>query len=428
MARVYTAFVGCKVSQADAEGLAAALAGDGHVRVELAADAEMAVVVTCCVTGEAERKSRQLVNRLAAGGRPVVVTGCAAVYRPEQFVAPGVAVAARPDVGAVVGRLASASASGARGIRAHDGRAAERVVGAVQAAVPAAKRPRTRFTLKAQDGCSCTCAYCAVRLARGPLWSLPLGQAVEAARVGLAAGCGEIVLSGINFGLYRDADGVDLAALVGVLVDLPGLLRLRLSSVEPVHLQEPLLRALTHPKVARHLHVPLQSADDGVLAAMRRPYDFAQYRERLATVRCILGDVMISTDVIIGFPGESEAAFDRTLAAISPAAGLFGRVHVFPYSRRPGTAAAELTPLAPEEVHRRQAAALAAAAAARRAAAAAEVGHEAEVLVEDRVADLWRGYTSKYTRCYFSGDVRPGTLARVAVQDIFDDGVRGVVA
>jgi threonylcarbamoyladenosine tRNA methylthiotransferase MtaB len=435
MTRVYTAFVGCKVSQADADGLGAALEQDGHARAE-AADAEVAVVVTCCVTAEAERKSRQLVNRLAAGGRPVVVTGCAAAYRPEQFATPGAVVAARPDVVAVVrgagDAVGSTSSSGiADGSLLVEDASAIGVrppASTARPVVPPATRPRTRFTLKAQDGCSCACAYCAVRLARGPLWSQSLSQAVAAARVGLAAGCGEVVLSGINLGLYRDPDGADLAALVGALVELPELLRLRLSSLEPVHLQERLLRSLTHGKVARHLHVPLQSADDGVLAAMNRPYDFAGYRRRLAAARDALGDVMISTDVIVGFPTETDEAFARTLAAIGPASGLFGRVHVFPYSRRPGTAAAELPAVPVAEVRRRRAAALEAAAAVRRAAAAAEVGTQAEVLVEDRGGGLWRGYTSRYTRCYFGGDARPGTLARVVVQEIFEDGVLGVVA
>jgi len=435
MTRVYTAFVGCKVSQADADGLGAALQQDGHVRVE-AADAQVSVVVTCCVTAEAERKSRQLVNRLAAGGRRVVVTGCAAAYRPEQFAAPGAVVAARPKVAAAVRELSGVAEAGATGEAADAARTTRRAtapdarppVSAARSLAAPARGSRTRLTLKAQDGCSCACAYCAVRLARGPLWSQSLEQAVAAARAGLAAGCGEIVLSGINLGLYRDPDGADLAALVGTLVELPGLLRLRLSSLEPAHLQDRLLRSLAHPKVARHLHVPLQSADDGVLAAMDRPYDFAGYRRRLAAARDALGDVMISTDVIVGFPTETDEAFARTLAAIGPAAGLFGRVHVFPYSRRPGTAAAELPAVPVAEVRRRRAAALDAGAAARRAAAAAEVGTEAEVLVEDRVAGLWRGYTSKYTRCYLGGDAHPGTLVRVAVQEVFEDGVRGVVA
>jgi threonylcarbamoyladenosine tRNA methylthiotransferase MtaB len=430
MARVCTAFVGCKVSQADADGLGAALVEAGHVGAEAADAADVAVVVTCCVTAEAERTSRKLVNRLAAGGRPVVVTGCAAAYRPEQFNTPGAVVAARSDVGAAVRELVGAGEVSAVGA----GAAHVPGVGEVADAGPAAgagtalRRPRTRFTLRAQDGCSCSCAYCAVRLVRGPLWSLPLGQAVEAARLGLAAGCGEVVLSGINLGLYRDPDGADLAELVGALCDLPELQRLRLSSLEPMHLHEPLLEALVHPTVARHLHVPLQSADDAVLAAMRRPYDFEEYGRRLERVRAVLGDVMVSTDVIVGFPGESEAAFDRTLAAIGPAAGLFGRVHVFPYSRRPGTAAAELPAVPVAEVRRRRAAALEAAAAARAAAAAAEVGTQVQVLAEDRVGGLWRGYTSKYTRCSFSGDARLGTLARVAVGSLFEDGVRGVVA
>jgi threonylcarbamoyladenosine tRNA methylthiotransferase MtaB len=423
MARVYGAFVGCKVSAADAEQAMASLAAAGHVRSAQVGEADVAVVVTCAVTAEAERKSRRLVHRLAAGGRPVVVTGCAAVYRPQQFVAPGVSVAARSDVLEAV-RVAAGEAP---------------PPGAAAAGARELGRGRTRLTLKVQDGCAGACTYCAVRLARGPLWSLPIEQAVRAAREGLAAGCGEVVVSGINVGLYQDGAGEaqgrvarsddGLARLIEALCELPDLQRLRLSSVEPLHLQAPLLRALAHPKVARHLHVPLQSADDGVLAAMGRPYDFVEYRARLAAARRALGnDLVVTTDVIVGFPTEDERAFARTLAAIEPEAGLFGRVHVFPFSSRPGTAAAELAPLPAGVVRQRRAAALSAAAAARRAAARAELGGEAEVLVEDCVAGLWRGYTSRYTRCYIEGNAQAGRLVRVAVQALFRDGVRGVVA
>lgn len=405
MTRVATAFVGCKVSQADGEQALAELAAAGLRPVRARDGADMVVVHTCCVTAEAERKSRRLVRRMAGDGTRVIVAGCAAALRPEQFDGPGVEVVARPDWAAV------AAASAADGSPPQDA-----------ARTPAA---RTRFVLKVQDGCSGRCSYCVVRLVRGRPRSRPLRDALAAARSGLARGCGEIVLSGIDLGAWRDGE-LRLPDLVLALADLPDLARLRLSSLEPRHLDERLLEALAHPRVARHLHVPLQSADDAVLAAMRRPSTFAQYSSAAARMQARLGDCMLSTDVIVGFPAEDDAAFGRTLAALE--SGLFGRAHVFAYSSRPGTAAAELPPLPAALVKERMGRALAAAEAAARSARRAALGRLAEVLVEERRDGLWRGYSSEYIRYYFDGSASPGTLVRAVACEEHEDGVKGRIA
>lgn len=405
MTRVATAFVGCKVSQADGEQALAELAAAGLRPVRARDGADVVVVHTCCVTAEAERKSRRLVRRVAGDGKRVIVAGCAAALRPEQFDGPGVEVVARPDWAAV------AAASPADGSPPQDA-----------ARPPAA---RTRFVLKVQDGCSGRCSYCVVRLVRGRPRSTSLRDALAAARSGLARGCGEIVLSGIDLGAWRDGE-LRLPDLVLALADLPGPARLRLSSLEPRHLDERLLEALAHPRVARHLHVPLQSADDAVLAAMRRPSTFAQYSSAAARMQARLGDCMLSTDVIVGFPAEDDAAFGRTLAALE--SGLFGRAHVFAYSRRPGTAAAELPPLPAALVKERMGRALAAAEAAARSARRAALGRLAEVLVEERRDGLWRGYSSEYIRYYFDGSASPGTLVRAVACEEHEDGVKGRIA
>jgi threonylcarbamoyladenosine tRNA methylthiotransferase MtaB len=405
MTRVATAFVGCKVSQADGEQALAELAAAGLRPVRARDGADVVVVHTCCVTAEAERKSRRLVRRVAGDGKRVIVAGCAAALRPEQFDGPGVEVVARPDWAAV------AEASPADGSPPQDA-----------ARPPAA---RTRFVLKVQDGCAGRCSYCVVRLVRGRPRSTSLRDALAAARAGLARGCGEIVLSGIDLGAWRDGE-LRLPDLVLALTDLPGPARLRLSSLEPRHLDERLLEALAHPRVARHLHVPLQSADDAVLAAMRRPYTFAEYSSTAARMRARLGDCMLSTDVIVGFPAEDDAAFGRTLGALE--SGLFGRAHVFAYSRRPGTAAAELPPLPVALVKERMGRALAAAGAAARSARRAALGRLAEVLVEERRDGLWRGYSSEYIRYYFEGAASPGTLVRAVACEEHEDGVKGRIA
>lgn len=340
--RVHAAVAGCKVSRADGEAVLALLAAGGCRPVGDPAQADVQVVLTCGVTAAAERSSRQLARRLAAHGRPVVVAGCAAALRPEQFadatfeVATDGAAAAEPDAVArrvlEAGRRAGANVPGAGAV-------------ARGAGTDAAPRDRTRFTLKVQDGCAGGCTYCAVRLVRGRLRSLAAPDALAQAAAAVAAGCGEVVVSGIDVGAYRDpATGDDLAALVRRLVALPGLRRLRLSSIEPGHLCDELLEALADERVARHLHVPLQSADDGVLAAMGRPYAWRDYGEAIGRARRRLPGVALSTDLIVGFPGEGDAAFARSLAVVGPD-GPFARVHVFGYSPRTGTPAAELAPL-----------------------------------------------------------------------------------
>ena len=415
MTSVASAFVGCKVSQADGEEALAELTAAGLRPVGVGDAADVVVVHTCCVTAEAERKSRRLVRRLAGDGRRVIVAGCAAALRPAQFDGPGVEVAPRPDWAAV------AAASAAQGPPPRD--AARPPAACRPAAGP--PRTRTRFVLKVQDGCAGRCSYCVVRLVRGSPRSTPLQGALAAARAALARGCGEVVLSGIDLGAWRDGER-RLPDLVLALAELPGLARLRLSSLEPRHLDERLLEALAQPRVARHLHVPLQSADDAVLAAMRRPTTFARYSAAAARMQAGLGDCMLSTDVIVGFPAEDEAAFGRTLAALE--SGLFGRVHVFAYSPRPGTAAAQLPPLPAALVKERMGRALAAAAAAARSARRAALGRAAEVLVEERRDGLWRGYSSQYIRYYLEGAASPGSLIGTVAHEEHEDGVKGRIA
>lgn len=434
MTSVRAAFVGCKISQADGEEALAGLATAG-VETTTAAGADVVVVHTCCVTAEAERKSRRLARRLAASGSRVLVAGCAAVLHPEQFAGDGIAVVGRPDWAQVGRELAAGGGAaavpagreaGAAGAAAGDAVAGRSTPGAHDgAASRATPGARTRHVLKVQDGCTGVCSYCVVRLVRGQPRSVPLAAALDAARAALAEGCGEVVLSGVDLGAWADGDR-RLADLVTALAELPELARLRLSSLEPRRLDERLLEALAHPRVARHLHVPLQSAADDVLRAMRRPYTFVRYLAAVDRVRARLGACMLSTDVIAGFPGEDDAAFARTLKALE--SGLFGRVHVFGFSARPGTAAAQLPPLPAALVRERTGRALAAAGAAARAARRAALGRPAEVLVEERRGGLWRGYSSEYVRYYLEGEAAPGELVAAVATEEHEDGVKGTIA
>ena len=208
MTKVAAAFVGCKVSQADGEEALAGLAAAGLEPVAARDAADVVVVHTCCVTSEAERKSRRLVRRAASAGKRVVVAGCAAALRPEQFEGEGVTVAAQPDWAALAAEVGGSRAGGAgagtvaraQATSAHDDAA---LPDEAPRATPGA---RTRLVLKVQDGCAGACTYCVVRVVRGEPRGVSLGDALAAARAGVARGCGEVVLSGIDLGAWRDGD------------------------------------------------------------------------------------------------------------------------------------------------------------------------------------------------------------------------------
>ena len=233
------------------------------------------------------------------------------------------------------------------------------------------------------------------------------------------------MLSGIDLGAWRDGDA-RLPELVAAVAELDGLRRVRLSSVEPRHVDGALLELLAHPRVARHLHVPLQSADDGVLRAMRRPYTFARYlqRRRGPAARARGSYAQHRRDRRLSRPRTRRRSRARWRRCES---GLFGRAHVFAYSARPGTAAAELPPLPAAVVKERMGRALAAAEAAALAARRAALGREAEVLVEERRDGLWRGYSSEYVRYSLRGDARRGELVRAVADEVTGDGVSGSV-
>jgi threonylcarbamoyladenosine tRNA methylthiotransferase MtaB len=360
---------GCKVNQTEGLALADRLRRRGLTEVGRRARADLVIVNTCCVTAEAARQGRQQIRRARRRGTAVAVTGCAAhaasgdaaLARIEglaamdadrdRLLARLVETGCVPDapVSPTPGQERSqwpGSTAGSTG-----GQAAS---GTRRTAAGSPSQPRSRAMLKVQDGCPGGCAYCIVPKVRPEVRSVPPEDAARQAEALVAEGFREVVVCGIHLGLYGAdlASSSTLAGLMERLLAVEGLGRLRLSSILPTEVDAALLAlmAAEPERLCPHLHLSLQSGDDAVLAQMGRPYTAAAFLETLARVRAALDQPAITTDVLVGFPGETDAAFERTLAVCREAG--FARMHVFPFSARPGTRAADMPGRVPREVAR----------------------------------------------------------------------------
>jgi threonylcarbamoyladenosine tRNA methylthiotransferase MtaB len=398
MATFTTRFLGCKVSFADEQAIRERLLADGHTEASEAAD--IVVINTCCVTNEAVSKSRQAVGQAARSHERVYVTGCAANLSTHAFmgVSDNVSVVARrsEDVPeAVAGDLGA--------------------IGCVQAEH---RLDRVRAFVKIQDGCSFSCAFCVIPLVRGATRSRSAQAVLAEIRRRAAQGHREVVLTGVNLGCFRDrAAGLTLAGLIRAAGAIDGLERLRLSSIEVNHVTRDLVDAIREtPIVSRHLHVPLQSGDDDVLRAMGRRYTIGQYRSRIEA----LEDFNLTSDVIVGFPTEDDDAFANTLAAVREVG--ITKVHVFPYSPRPGTRTAAADPVRPEVKKERSARLRAASDVACRALWERRVGSEDKVLV-DRPG---LGYADDYTPWLVDAPV--GVMVHARAVGVANEGVVAVAS
>ena len=397
MATFSTRFVGCKVSFADAQAIRERLLADGHKEVEGPAD--VAIVNTCCVTHEAVSKSRQAVARAARGARSVYVSGCATNLDGAFDGVPANVVVTRR-----LGEDAAAFVAGDVG-----------AIGCVQFEHGLG---RVRAFVRIQDGCSFSCDFCVIPLVRGGTRSRSAAAVLAEVRRRAAQGHREIVFTGVNLGCFRDREaGFTLARLVRAAGVIEGVARLRLSSIEINHVTDELVAALREtPAVSPHLHVPLQSGDDRVLRAMGRRYTVSTYLRRVEP----LGDFNLTTDAIVGFPAEDGAAFENTLRIVEQAR--VTKVHVFPYSPRPGTKTAGDDPVSRGEKKERSARLRAASQAACLERWRSKLGTEDTVLV-DRPG---RGYGDDYTPWLLDAPV--GELVRARATGVTEEGILAVAA
>jgi threonylcarbamoyladenosine tRNA methylthiotransferase MtaB len=414
--RVALDTIGCKLNQAETELLAKQLAEAGYRLVSPTDEADIYILNTCTVTHIADSKSRHRL-RLAHGRNPdalLIATGCYAEQAPQEL-------AKIDGVGLVVGnddkphllRLLEESS----GIT-------NPVCGQGDSTSSCYDGFRTRAFIKVQDGCNSFCAYCIVPVVRGREKSLPAEQVVDEVRHRIADGYKEVVLTGVKIGSYND-NGVNLKGLLEHILAETDVTRLRLSSLQPGEISPELIRMWRDSRLCRHFHLSLQSGSDAVLGRMNRRYSISDYREAVSLIRALVPEVAITTDIIVGFPGETEAEFEQSYDFCRQME--FARIHVFPYSPRNGTEAARLPQQVTAQVKKqRSQMMLALARESAQKFSQRFLGKTMPVLWEKQSDGIWSGHTDNYVKVYTrSDDDLTNKLMPVKLAEVRGDGVWG---
>ena len=405
MAKIAFYTLGCKVNQADTASMENLFLRSGHQLVSFDGEADVYIINTCVVTNTGQRKSRQTIHR-AIRKNPnalIVVTGCYPQTAAEE-------VKAIAGVDMIIGNQDRAQI-----VQLVEERLAHRQTDTLDAVHKLTASTafeemaagditdKTRAFLKIQEGCNQFCTYCIIPYARGPLRSRSLESIRTETQRLISAGFKEIVLIGIHLGCYgkENTDGPTLYDAVKTVLDVPGVQRLRLGSLESVEVEPRLLTLMQEDaRFCRHLHLPLQSGCDKTLQAMHRPYTTAKFKTLLADIKTKVPDIAITTDVIVGFPGETEADFETT-CKFAESCG-FSKMHIFPFSARKGTPAEKFAGAVTEAVKKERADILGRIdETMHKAFLQAMVGQNAEVLFEQPAGeDYFEGLTGNYQRVF----------------------------
>lgn len=405
MAKIAFYTLGCKVNQADTASMENLFLRSGHQLVSFDGEADVYIINTCVVTNTGQRKSRQTIHR-AIRKNPnalIVVTGCYPQTAAEE-------VKAIAGVDMIIGNQDRAQI-----VQLVEERLAHRQTDTLDAVHKLTASTafeemaagditdKTRAFLKIQEGCNQFCTYCIIPYARGPLRSRSLESIHTETQRLISAGFKEIVLIGIHLGCYgkENPDGPTLYDAVKTVLDVPGVQRLRLGSLESVEVEPRLLTLMQEDaRFCRHLHLPLQSGCDKTLQAMHRPYTTAKFKTLLADIKTKVPDIAITTDVIVGFPGETEADFETT-CKFAESCG-FSKMHIFPFSARKGTPAEKFAGAVTEAVKKERADILGRIdETMHKAFLQAMVGQKAEVLFEQPAGeDYFEGLTGNYQRVF----------------------------
>lgn len=404
--------LGCKLNQAETESLARELAAAGYELVSSVDEADVYILNTCTVTHVADRKCRNLLRQASRRNchARLIAIGCYAERSPQELSGiEGVDLVLGNEQKAQVVKkiyeLGGTAPSSSNGQSHYDCR-------------------RNRSFLKVQDGCQNFCSYCIVPLVRGRVTSTPADQVVAEVQSRISGGVKEVVITGTEIGAYH-SDGVDLTGLLKRILAETAVTRLRLSSLQPQEIGKELLELWQDRRLCPHFHLCLQSGSDSVLARMKRRYTSADYQRAVTMIRKAVPDVAITTDVITGFPGETEKEFAASYEFCRRTG--FARIHVFPYSRRPGTEAANISDHVLEKVKKERVQKML-ALAEESASSFRErfLCRTMAVLWEQKSNGIWTGYTDNYIRVYArSGDNLANRLKPVKLDSIYKDGVWG---
>jgi len=412
---------GCRAAQSEGASIHQELVDSNARAADSPYDATVVIVNSCTVTAEADRDVRQTIRRIASRNpnAQIIVTGCYAQRAPEEL-------ASLPQVRYVVGNSHKPLVAGLA-LNAEHGHAE---IFCSDIFLESQLKPvshfgsagRTRAIVKVQDGCNANCSFCIIPYVRGRSRSIEPETALEEIRELVSRGYKEVVLSGIHLGTYgRDLTRkLTFHELISKVLEMPGLERLRLSSIEPLEVAPEIIDLVaTHPGMAHHFHIPLQSGSARILRAMYRPYTPQYYSQLITRIHDRIPDAGIGADVMVGFPGETDEDFTATYRLIDDSSLTY--LHVFPYSPRPGTVAADLPNHVPDHVSRFRAKTLRTLIAQKNQAfRRAMIGHEIEVLtLEDGSA-----ISSNFVRVALTSAAPVNLWMRVLVTDLNDDGVQ----
>lgn len=422
--------LGCKVNHHDSDVMKGLFNESGYQIVDFSDEADVYVINTCTVTHLSDRKSRQMIRR-AASQNPnavIAVCGCYVQASPDE-------VRAIEEVDLILGTNERNKIVEAVENFIRDGKKAAYLPSKEGFAVfEPIKEKRvsdmTRAYLKVQEGCEQFCTYCIIPYARGPLRSRSVLDVVEAVRSLEVQGYNEVILTGIHLGAYglgKNDEPQTLAQLCRILLNQTGMKRIRLSSIEPTEVTDELLDLMVSDvRMARHLHIPLQSGSDWILKEMNRPYTKEIYREVIKRVRSKLPSVAVTTDLIVGFPGENEARFKESYEFCKEMA--FSGMHIFKYSPRKGTPAADYGDRVSPEAKDSYSKAM--HILAKENAMAYQnryLAYILEVLIEEKTDDGYTGHTSNYLRVYTKDEVKIGDFVQVEITGSTEKGLVGNV-
>ena len=419
---IYT--LGCKVNQYETQAMEQELRRRGHELVDFEDSADAYIINTCSVTAVSDKKSRQMIRRAKRRSPNAVVAACGCYIQTHTDEAKGLGI---DLIGGTGGRMAfldllEQEARDRAPRVAVDDSLRRRDFEVLPAGGMAA---RTRAMLKVEDGCVNFCTYCIIPYTRGPIRSAPLEVAVAQAKELAVRGYREIVLTGIEIaGWGQDQPGKpELALLVEEICKAVPDLRIRLGSLEPRVVTEDFCRRLSvFPNLCPQFHLSMQSGSDTVLSRMKRKYDTARYYQSVELLRKFFPECAVTTDMIVAFPGETEEEFAESLAFIRKCA--FADMHIFPYSRRPGTPADKMPGQhnnATKEARSR--AAIALAEEMSRAYREGFVGRALEVLFEEREGEFYTGHAPNYIKVYARGENLHNEIRTVTVLEVYRDGV-----